>query len=384
MILAEFKVNPDASGRLGQWLSGQWFRLGEVVGHAYADALGRYETRGTWKVLVELYAPDDVRVPAGVAADDHRDGVGVATVVRKVEVLDTPLALSDDLGARLYLLELIHGATLAVADEVGWDKAPFVPAYERVAADPRFRRCRAWKPSRARTARARVCYEELPEQVVGYLEIEDGSGRVTGFGPVNTSYAYLRGAWAETRDLVWERDTVVLRLKDGTELMRVTGAGGDTPQSVISHHPGWLGYAAKVGDLGDRRELAAWAVACAERVLPIFEAAHPQDRRPRAALVGIQRLVRGEARVEVADDLAALANAAAADAKDPAGIASARACAYAAGILAAPSAAKSVSAYTLKAIEFTIAKSGADLDAERSWQLEHLPERFRASVFHGS
>jgi hypothetical protein len=30
----------------------------------------------------------------------------------------------------------------------------------------------------------------------------------------------------------------------------------------------------------DHRVLAVWAIACAERVLPYFEASHPEDGRP--------------------------------------------------------------------------------------------------------
>lgn len=381
MILAEFKVDPDASRRLGQWLAGHWFGKSEVVGHAYAAALGRYETRGTWKVLVELYAPDDDRVPSGVFASDDRDGVGVAMVVQKVDVLGTPLALSDDLHARLYVLDLIHSATLAVADEVGWDKTPFEAAYQRVAADPRFRRCRPWKPNRARTARARVVFEELPEQVVAFVEVEDADGLVSMHGPAKTSYAYVRGAWAETRDLVWERDSVVLRLKDGTELLRVRGLGAPGTDAVISHHPGWVEYSSRFGNLTDLRDLTAWAVACAHRVLPIFEDIHPQDMRPRVALVGAQSFVRGDMRVEVAGDLAALASAAAAEAREPACIAAARACERAAGVPQMASRAKSVSAYALKALEFAGRASPADLDAERAWQVSQLPERFTGSIF---
>src|SRR5205823_13074094 len=35
---------------------------------------------------------------------------------------------------------------------------------------------------------------------------------------------------------------------------------------------------------GDRRIVAAWAAGCAERVLWLFEAEAPQDRRPRDAI----------------------------------------------------------------------------------------------------
>jgi len=38
----------------------------------------------------------------------------------------------------------------------------------------------------------------------------------------------------------------------------------------------------------DHKVLAAWAMACAERVMPCFEAAFPDDRRPRRALETLQ------------------------------------------------------------------------------------------------
>jgi hypothetical protein len=128
---------------------------------------------------------------------------------------------------------------------------------------------------------------------------------------------------------VWDRDNVVLRFKDGKELLRVTGVGGPEPDAVITHHPGWLEYSSKIGSLTDRRELTAWAVACAQRVLPIFETTYSHDPRPRAALVGAMAFVRGEIRVEVVADLAALGSAAGAEAEEAACIAAARACASA-------------------------------------------------------
>lgn len=38
----------------------------------------------------------------------------------------------------------------------------------------------------------------------------------------------------------------------------------------------------------DHRTLGVWAKACAERVLPYFEAAYPDDPRPRRALETLQ------------------------------------------------------------------------------------------------
>ena len=34
----------------------------------------------------------------------------------------------------------------------------------------------------------------------------------------------------------------------------------------------------------DHRHLARWAATCAERVLPLFQAAEPNDPRPRLAI----------------------------------------------------------------------------------------------------
>lgn len=41
----------------------------------------------------------------------------------------------------------------------------------------------------------------------------------------------------------------------------------------------------------DRRLVAEWAAACAERVLPLFEAESPNDDRPRAAIARTRALL---------------------------------------------------------------------------------------------
>ena len=38
----------------------------------------------------------------------------------------------------------------------------------------------------------------------------------------------------------------------------------------------------------DHETLAAWAIECAERVMPYFETTHPNDRRPRNAIEALQ------------------------------------------------------------------------------------------------
>lgn len=42
----------------------------------------------------------------------------------------------------------------------------------------------------------------------------------------------------------------------------------------------------------DHKTLAAWAIDCAERVLPYFEDQYPQDSRPRDAINALQQWLR--------------------------------------------------------------------------------------------
>jgi hypothetical protein len=55
----------------------------------------------------------------------------------------------------------------------------------------------------------------------------------------------------------------------------------------------------------DRRALIVWAVACAERALPLFEEACSGDHRPREALMGAMAFARGELRIGAVRQLAA-------------------------------------------------------------------------------
>src|SRR5262245_7186522 len=47
----------------------------------------------------------------------------------------------------------------------------------------------------------------------------------------------------------------------------------------------------------DHHLLALWAAACAEHVLPLFEAVQPADSRPRRAIDQARAWVRGEAKM---------------------------------------------------------------------------------------
>jgi Imm-5 like putative immunity protein len=75
----------------------------------------------------------------------------------------------------------------------------------------------------------------------------------------------------------------------------------------------------------DRRVLAVWAAACAERALSLFEARAPGDPRPRDAIEGLRAFARGDLRIARVRALSARAHAAAREVGDPAAVAEARA-----------------------------------------------------------
>jgi hypothetical protein len=126
----------------------------------------------------------------------------------------------------------------------------------------------------------------------------------------------------------------------------------------------------------DHYTLAAWAIACVERVLPYFEGAYPHDDRPQTALDTLQawidtsqfsmKTIRGAA-------LSAHAAAREVGADTPA-----RSAARAAGqaVATAHVAAHAIAAanYALQAVHR--AHIHADPDAavtkERAWQYQHL------------
>jgi hypothetical protein len=131
----------------------------------------------------------------------------------------------------------------------------------------------------------------------------------------------------------------------------------------------------------DHRLLAVWAADCAEHVLHFFEAARPNDHRPRRAI----ELARSWARAEIswaeARTAAGHANAAARDLRG-----SARHAAYAAGQAAAVG---HVAAHELGAAAYAIkAVQAAATDDERQaarrdecrWQRAQLPAQIRELV----
>jgi hypothetical protein len=127
----------------------------------------------------------------------------------------------------------------------------------------------------------------------------------------------------------------------------------------------------------DHHLLALWAAACAEHVLPLFEAVRPDDDRPRRAVEAARAWVRGELPMMRTREAGGHAMGAA---RDLAG--APRFAAYAAGQAAVVAHVAEhdlgAAAYAIKAVR------AADGDAagrdECRWQRERLPAAVRELV----
>lgn len=131
----------------------------------------------------------------------------------------------------------------------------------------------------------------------------------------------------------------------------------------------------------DHRLLALWAAACAEHALHLFEAARPEDPRPRQAIAAARAWVRGEITMSQARAAAGHANAAARHLRGPARHA-AYAAAQAAAVAHVAAHELGAAAYAIKAAQ-AAAPEGAGEHAGRlecRWQRDQLPESIRALV----
>lgn len=127
-----------------------------------------------------------------------------------------------------------------------------------------------------------------------------------------------------------------------------------------------------------RRVVAGWAADCAERVLGLFEAAAPDDRRPRAAIercraFGLDQIGAGEAR-----SLGGEALAAAREVDGPAATAAARAAAQAAAVAHMGAHALGAAAYAAQAVALSRPDRPDAVAEEISWQLGQLSPAARA------
>jgi hypothetical protein len=131
----------------------------------------------------------------------------------------------------------------------------------------------------------------------------------------------------------------------------------------------------------DHHLLALWAAECAERVLPLFEARRPDDRRPRRAIEAARSWTRGE--LAMMETRAAGGHAMGA-ARDLAG--APRFAAYAAGQAAVVAHVAEhdlgAAAYAIKAAVAAAPAGHAERvrSDECRWQRDRLPDAVRDLV----
>ena len=128
----------------------------------------------------------------------------------------------------------------------------------------------------------------------------------------------------------------------------------------------------------DHKMLAAWAIECAERVLPYFEEAYPDDGRPRRALETLQAWIdTDEFHMAVIRKASLDAHAAAREVgEDNPARSAARAAGQAVATAHVRTHAPGVAIYALQAIHRATAAEevGAAVEAERAWQRARLEE----------
>ncbi len=133
----------------------------------------------------------------------------------------------------------------------------------------------------------------------------------------------------------------------------------------------------------DQTTMAAWAADCAERVLPLFEAAYPEDDRlPRAIETGRTWIRTGVFRMADIRGVSLGAHAAARDAEEgSAARFAARAAGQAVATAHVPQHAYGAAYYALKAVAAADpANAVVNVATEREWQAERLPEGLREEI----
>jgi len=130
----------------------------------------------------------------------------------------------------------------------------------------------------------------------------------------------------------------------------------------------------------DRRAVAAWAADCAERVLPIFEAAAPGDGRPRNLLARTRAFACGE--LDVAEGIRRrfAGGVPAGELRAPAAAAAARAAGQAAATPHMGAHALGAAAYAAKAAGLAAPDRTNAISEEVRWQLDHTSAAVRAAL----
>jgi hypothetical protein len=138
------------------------------------------------------------------------------------------------------------------------------------------------------------------------------------------------------------------------------------------------GRTAELAKMTDHRTLTAWALDCAERVLPHFESRYPLDERPRAAIRAGRAWTRtGVFRMAAIRKAALDSHASARSVEDDDSASSAaRAAGQAVAAAHVPEHALAAAVYAATAVRDAAEPSDADAATAREleWQHRHLVE----------
>lgn len=118
--------------------------------------------------------------------------------------------------------------------------------------------------------------------------------------------------------------------------------------------------------LSDRRLVAEWAAACADRVLWLFETACPGDDRPRAAIVRTRAFATGE--LDAAAGIRQRFGGGSIAAKSPAATAAARAAGQASAVCHMGAHALGAAAYAVLAVKLSVPDRPEAAQTEMAWQ----------------
>jgi hypothetical protein len=129
----------------------------------------------------------------------------------------------------------------------------------------------------------------------------------------------------------------------------------------------------------ERRVVAVWAADCAERVLELFEAEAPSDRRPREAIARARAFGRGE--LDVAQEIRRrFTGGRASGGVGPVAAAAARAAGQASAVPHMGAHALGAAAYAAKAVGLASPDPPDAIGREVAWQLHNLSDAARAAL----
>jgi hypothetical protein len=130
----------------------------------------------------------------------------------------------------------------------------------------------------------------------------------------------------------------------------------------------------------NRRLVAEWAAACAERVLPLFEVARRGDPRRRAAIARARAFSRGDADTAVEIRERFSNGGAAREAKTAEAAAAARSAGQAASVSHMGAHALGAASYAIKAVYLASPDGSEIAKAEMRWQLARMSPEVRSAL----